>query len=76
MTHENLCRKKIAGRDKSERAAVLKLDAYIRRYERKFGKISSFRVSSKKQLKLAKLVHDLMEAIEKEEVDKEQGMNS
>lgn len=75
MTHENLCCKKIAGRNESERAAVLKLDAYIRKYERKFGKIS-LRVSSKKQLKLVKLIHDLMEAIEKEEVDKEQGMNS
>lgn len=76
MTQENLCCKKIAIRNKSERAAVLKLDAYIRTYEREFGKISSLRVSSKKQLKLVKLIHDLMEAIEKEEVDKEQGMNS
>ncbi|CAL7936628.1 unnamed protein product [Xylocopa violacea] len=70
--HENIYYKQIAWHDESRNAPVLTLDAYIQKYERKFGKILSLKVLSRKQLKLLKLVRELIEAIEKEEIDKEQ----
>lgn len=69
MYHKN-----IFERSKSEKGAVLKLDAYIKKYERKFGKISSLRVLSTRQMKLIKLVRKLIEGIEKEEIGKQHGM--
>ncbi|XP_076235781.1 uncharacterized protein LOC143180133 [Calliopsis andreniformis] len=72
MTRKNMCYKKGVGCNKSEKEAVLKLDAYIKKYEKKFGKISSLRVLSKKQIKLVKLMRKLIDAIESEEINKQQ----
>lgn len=71
---ENICYKKISFHNRSEKAAVLKLDVYIKKHEKKFGKISSKKILSRKQLKLLRLIHELMKAIEKEEINKQQGI--
>ncbi|XP_026667785.1 uncharacterized protein LOC113464084 [Ceratina calcarata] len=71
IMHENR-KKTISHRCKLEVAAVLKLDEYIKRYERKFGEISSLSTLSREQSKLLSLVRKLKEVIEKEELDKQQ----
>lgn len=71
-----MCYKKIECHGKSEKGAILKLNAYIKQYERKFGKISSSKVLSQKQLRLLNLIHKLVEAIDKEDTNKQQGINS
>ncbi|CAK9819211.1 hypothetical protein ANTPLA_LOCUS10117 [Anthophora plagiata] len=70
--HENTCYKKIKYHGKSDKTAVFKLDAYIKKYEKKFGKILSLKVLSQKQLKLLKLIRKLIQTIDREEIDKQQ----
>ncbi|XP_076620195.1 uncharacterized protein LOC143341273 [Colletes latitarsis] len=72
MIYENTYNKKSVRCSISEKTTITKLDAYIMKYERKFGKISSLGILSKKQLQLVKLVRKLTEAIEKEEMNKQQ----
>ncbi|XP_043517153.1 uncharacterized protein LOC122532450 [Frieseomelitta varia] len=72
MMSENICYKKISLHNRSEKVAVLKLDVYIKKHEKKFGKISSQKILSRKQLKLLRLIQELMKAIEKEEINKQQ----
>ncbi|XP_076224504.1 uncharacterized protein LOC143174613 [Nomia melanderi] len=72
MTHENIKLKKYDWRIKSDKVAVSKLDAYIRKYETNFEKISKFNDLSKKQLKLLKLARELTKSIEKEKAYKQQ----
>ncbi|XP_053999907.1 uncharacterized protein LOC128887730 [Hylaeus anthracinus] len=72
MASESMSNKKTVGRNQREKTAISKLDAYITKYERKFGKISALNVLSKKQTKLIKLVRKLTDAIEKEEINKQQ----
>ncbi|XP_006615245.1 uncharacterized protein LOC102676679 [Apis dorsata] len=69
--NENICYKKIC-HSQNEKAAILKLDVYIKKYEKKFGKISSQKALPPKQLKLLNLMHKLIKTIEKEEIDKQQ----
>lgn len=71
---ENICYKKFSLHNRSKKAAVLKLDIYIKKHEKKFGKISSQKILSRKQLKLLRLIHELMKAIEKEEINNQQGI--
>lgn len=70
---KNICCKKILWDSQTEKAAVLKLDVYIQKHEQKFGKILFQKMLSRKQLKLLRLMHKLMRAIEKAEIDKQQG---
>ncbi|XP_024223597.1 uncharacterized protein LOC117157642 [Bombus vancouverensis nearcticus] len=69
---KNICCKKILWDSQTEKAAVLKLDVYIKKHEQKFGKILFQKMLSRKQLKLLRLMHKLMRAIEKAEIDKQQ----
>lgn len=69
-----MCYKKVEYYGKSGKDAISKLDIYIKKYEQKFGKISSSTVLSQKQLKLLKLIRKLVEAIEQEQIDKHQGI--
>ena len=71
---ESICYKKISLHNRSEKAAVLKLDVYIKKHEKKFGKIASQKILSRKQLKLLRLIQELMKVIEKEEINKQQGI--
>lgn len=71
--NENICYKKICY-SQNEKTAILKLDVYIKKYEKKFGKITSQKALPPKQLKLLNLMHKLIKTIEKEEIDKQQGI--
>lgn len=70
--NENINYKKIY-HSQNEKTAILKLDVYIKKYEKKFGKILSQKTLPPKQLKLLNLMHKLIKTIEKEEIDKQQG---
>ncbi|XP_076176194.1 uncharacterized protein LOC143151186 [Ptiloglossa arizonensis] len=72
MTYENECYKSNARRGEAGKTAISKLDAYTRKYGKRFDETSSLGVLSKKQIKLIKLVRELIEAIEKEETNKQQ----
>ncbi|XP_031770777.1 uncharacterized protein LOC116413877 [Apis florea] len=69
--NENISYKKIY-HFQNEKTAILKLDVYIKKYEKKFGKISSQKTLPPKQLKLLNLMHKLIKTIEKEEIEKQQ----
>ncbi|XP_029032058.1 uncharacterized protein LOC114870935 [Osmia bicornis bicornis] len=70
-----MCYKKVECHGKSEKGPIFKLNAYIKKYERKFGKISSSKFLSQKQLGLLNLIHKLVEAIDKEDTDKQQALH-
>lgn len=73
MMHENMRYNKLTIHGKFEKGAVFKLDAYIRKHDKRYGKISSLKILSEGQLELLTLLHALIQAIEKEEIDKQQG---
>ncbi|KAG7198541.1 hypothetical protein KM043_005908 [Ampulex compressa] len=53
--------------NKTCKAAVQRLDEYIRKYERKYGTIWARYRAAKPRLKSLRIVEELMEVIEKEE---------
>ncbi|XP_076640917.1 uncharacterized protein LOC143365155 [Halictus rubicundus] len=76
MTYKNARFKKNNWHRKSDKVSVYKLDAYIGKYERKFGKISSLNVLPKERIKLIELTQELIDSIEKEERNKQQAFET